>query len=91
MPNSNREVAKPGYAVAGAEVYSDKYVDGVKLIYAKQKADGTLDLNYSYTGALLGHPGPNTKVLAKDGRKVLGIHLRQGAILDGLALVVEKK
>jgi len=119
MPASKREVSKKGYAVAGAEVFAGKYVDGVKLIYAKLKTDAekgdwtsaapsnslkiggagkvqspfstALDLKDSYTGSLLGYKGPTSQILVKDGRKVLGIYLRQGAILDGLAFVAEKK
>jgi hypothetical protein len=91
IPGGKREVAKKGYAVAGAEVHSTKNVDGIKLIYAKVQADGSLDLKDSYTGALLGYKGATSQVLAKDGRKVLGINLRQGAVVDGLALVAEKK
>ena len=91
LGQSKREFAKKGYAVAGAEVYTGKNVDGVKLIYAKVKTDGSLDLKDSYQGALLGYKGATSHVLAKDGRKVLGIVLRQGAVLDGFGLVTEKK
>ena len=91
IPGGGREVAKKGYAVAGAEVFAGKNVDGVKLIYAKTRADGSLDLKDSYSGVLIGYKGPTAKILGNDGRKVLGIHMRQGAVLDGLALVAEKK
>ncbi|MCI0683737.1 MAG: hypothetical protein L0Y71_16650 [Gemmataceae bacterium] len=67
------------------------HIDGIKLTYAKIKVDGSLDLKDSYTGALLGYKGATSHVLAKDGRKVLGIRLRQGAVVDGFALVTEKK
>jgi len=87
-----REIAKEGYAVAGAEVHLGNNIDGIKLIYAKIKADGSLDVKDSYTGALLGYKGAKSQqVLANDGRKVLGIHIRQGAVVDALALVVQKK
>ena len=86
-----REIAKDGYAVAGAEVHLGKEIDGIKLIYAKVKSDGSLDLKDSYSGALLGYKGPKSEVLANDGRKVLGIRFRQGAVVDALALFMEKK
>jgi hypothetical protein len=86
-----REIAKDGYAVAGAEVHLTKEIDGIKLIYAKVKSDGSLDLKDSYSGALIGYKGRKSEVLANDGRKVLGIYLRRGAVVDALTLVVEKK
>jgi hypothetical protein len=52
---------------------------------------GAASLKDKYTGGLLGYEDPSAQMRAKDGCKVLGIHMRQEAIIDGLALVTEKK
>ena len=87
-----RLVARKGYAVAGAEVNNDKYVCGIRLTFAKVKADGSLDLKDKYTSDWIGDKptGEPTK-LGNDGRRVLGIHFQMGAIIDRLSLVLEEE
>jgi hypothetical protein len=91
QPKSNtaRSMARKGYAVAGAEVNADKYVYGIRLLFRRVKSDGTLDAKDAYAGDWIGVPstGEATK-LVNDGRRILGIHLQQGAIVDRFALVV---
>jgi hypothetical protein len=85
-----RELAKEGYAVGGMNVKAGKFVYAVQLIYMKLKPDGTLDPKDTYTTEWLG-PESTGKVikLGGDGKRVIGINCRSGAILDGLALVME--
>ncbi|MDB5311323.1 MAG: hypothetical protein JWO38_5525 [Gemmataceae bacterium] len=85
-----RSIARKGYAVAGAEVNMDKYVCGIRLLFRRVKPDGTLDAMDAYAGDWIGTPptGEATK-LVNDGRRVLGIHFQQGAIVDRFSLVVE--
>ena len=85
-----RSVARKGYAVAGAEVNFDKYVCGIRLLFRRVKPDGTLDTKDAYAGDWIGAPpsGEATK-LVNDGRRVLGIHIQQGAIIDRFSLVAE--
>jgi hypothetical protein len=86
-----RSIAKKGYAVAGAEVNMDKYVCGIRLHFQRVKADGTFEAKDAYAGEWLGVPpaeGKATK-LVNDGRRVLGIHIQRGAIVDRFALVAE--
>jgi hypothetical protein len=86
-----RSIAKKGYAVAGAELNLDKYVCGIRLLFQRVKADGSFDPKDAYAGAWIGVPpakGEPTK-LVNDGRRVLGIHLQRGAIVDRFALVAE--
>ena len=78
------DVARPEWAL------NETAVEGTAGTL-RLRTDGSLDLKDTYSGGLLGYKGPTSQILVKDGRKVLGIHLRQGAILDGLALVAEKK
>ena len=88
-----RVIAKDGYAVGGMNVKSAKFVDAVQLIFMRLKADGSLDQTDRYTSDWLGEAAPTVKTtkLAGTGRRVLGIHCRNGAILDGVALVLDKQ
>lgn len=87
-----RSIAKKGYAVAGAEVNMDKYVCGIRLHFQRIKADGTFDTKDAYASEWLGVPptGQTTK-LVNDGRRVIGIHIQRGAIVDRFSLVTEEK
>jgi predicted Zn finger-like uncharacterized protein len=90
-PVSSRAIARPGYAVAGAEVHTGKYVDAIRLLFRRVKADGTLDATDAYASEWIGDPSAGeAKTLANDGRRVLGVNLQQGAVLDRFALVVSK-
>jgi hypothetical protein len=88
--HSARSIARKGYAVAGAEVNMDKYVCGIRLLFRRVKPDGTFDAKDAYAGEWIGVPptGEATKIV-NDGRRVLGIHIQQGAIVDRFALVAE--
>jgi hypothetical protein len=90
-PACLRVLAKEGYAVGGAKVRSKRFVDAVQLVFMRVKPDGRLDPADSYTSEWFGDAGDQPlKTLAGDGTRVNGIHCRQGAILNGLALVVDK-
>jgi hypothetical protein len=85
-----RSVARTGYAVAGAEVNADKYLNGIRLLFRRVKPDGTLDEKDAYAGEWIGvAPAGKAATLANDGRRVLGIRIQRGAIVDRFALVVE--
>jgi hypothetical protein len=88
--HSARSVARKGYAVAGAEVNTDKYVYGIRLLFRRVKPDGTLDAKDAYAGDWIGAaPSGEATKLVNDGRRVVGIHIQQGAIVDRFALVAE--
>jgi hypothetical protein len=90
-PGMSRVLAKEGYAIGGLKVRSKKYVDAVQVVFFRVKADGKLDPADSYTSDWCGEAADQPlKTLAGDGTRVIGLVCRQGAILDGLALVVEK-
>jgi hypothetical protein len=82
-------MAKEGYAVAGAEIHIGRFITGIKLIFNRLNEDGTLDPQDAYTGELLGYEGQMTK-LGDTGRPVIGIHIRQGAITNAMALVMRE-
>ena len=90
--HTSRSIAKKGYAVAGAEVNMDKYVCGIRIHFQRIKADGTFDTKDAYASEWLGVPpkGQTTK-LVNDGRRVMGIHIQRGAIVDRFSLVAEGK
>jgi RNA polymerase sigma factor (sigma-70 family) len=86
-----RSIARKGYAVAGAEVNVDKVVCGIRLLFQRVRADGTFDAKDAYAGQWIGSPplnGTATK-LVDDGRRVMGIHVHMGAIVDRFALVAD--
>ena len=88
---TTRVMAREGYAVGAAKVRSKRYVDAVQLVFMRGKPDGRLDPADSYTSDWFGTQGEQeAKTLAGDGTPVIGIHCRQGAILDALALVLRK-
>jgi hypothetical protein len=87
-----RVIAKKGYAVAGAELNLNKYVCGIRLHFAKVKADGTLDMKETYSADWIGEkPTGEAMKLGNDGRRVLGILMQQGAIVDRFSLVMESE
>jgi hypothetical protein len=76
--------------VGAANVKAGKYVDAIQLIFMKLRADGKLDPKDQYAGEWIGFPDNGNEVkLGGDGRRVIGIDCRQGAIIDGVALVME--
>lgn len=84
-------VAKDGYAVGGMNVQSKNDVDAVQLVFMKLGSDGKLDPADRYESDWVGYPtGGASKSLGGDGRRVIGLNCRQGAILDGVALVLDK-
>ena len=87
-----RVLAKEGYAVGGMAVKSKTFVTAIKITFMKLTPDGKLDTKDSYTSPWVGpeETGTTETALGGDGKKVLGICLYKGAIVDGMALVMEK-
>lgn len=87
----SRVLARPGYAVAGAEVHTGKLVYAIRLLFRHVKPDGNLDAADAYAGEWIGTPPPGqAEMFVNDGRRVMGISLQQGAVVDRFALVVGK-
>jgi serine/threonine protein kinase len=89
----SRELARPGYAVAGAEVYFERelYVYAIRLLFRRVKPDGSLDAADAYAGEWIGTPRAGApRTLANDGHRVIGIRLQHGLVIDRFALVVAK-
>ena len=66
-----------------------RYVNAVRVTFMKLGADGKLDPKDSYTSDWLGADKVEGKEvrLGGDGRTVIGLNCRQGAILNAVALV----
>jgi hypothetical protein len=89
----SRELARPGYAVAGAEVNFDKdgIVFGIRLLFRRVKTDNNLDAADAYAGQWIGTPPTGAPtVLANDGRRVMGMSSQNGAVVDRFALVIAR-
>lgn len=90
-PGSSRATARAGFAVGGINVKTGKYVSAIQLVYMKLKTDGSLDAKDSYSSDWLGAEAKDAKEtkLGQTGKRVMGIKNQQGAVLNGLALVME--
>lgn len=86
-----RFLAKPGYAVGAVAVKTKTFVNSVRITFMKLNANGTLDPKDSYTTPWFGPEvsGAKETQLGGDGRKVIGVHLDQGGVLNALGLVLE--
>ena len=59
------------------------------MTFQKIKTDGTLDPADSYTSELIGNAGEGQPLkLGGANRPVIGLHIRHGAVIDAVALVV---
>jgi hypothetical protein len=85
------EKAREGYAVGAAKVRTFNYVNAIRLTYMRIMDDGRLDPDDSYKGDWLGFRGGKEFEISGDGDPIIGIHVRQGAVLDAVALVVDRK
>ncbi len=80
---------REGYVVGGLLVDASQYVNAIKVIFVRRNGN-ELDVNDSYESDWLGTPrGDEPKKLAGDGQSVLGLHCKQGLVLDGIGLVVK--
>jgi hypothetical protein len=88
-----RITAKEGYAVSGAEVQVRNNVDAIKLHFRRIKPDGSLDPADSYESPWFGATDPTARIvtLGDTGARVLGFSSRAGAVIDGFALVLERR
>jgi hypothetical protein len=80
--------ARDGYALGAIHVSVSEFVDGVTLKFMKLKEDGSLDRNDTYRSEPIGAMSENPKVISGDGRRVVGIHGRGGAVMDAVGLVL---
>lgn len=89
---SDRVLAPEGYAVGAMEVHAQRYVNALKVVYMKIKPDGTLDSSDSQASEWIGYPGSGAPItLGGDGRRAIGLNIRQFGVVDGVALIMQKK
>ena len=89
---SKRVMAKDGYAVGGVVINTRVFVNAFKLICMRVKADGSLDPTDTYETGWEGTRTDDGKdvTLSGDGRKVIGIVVRKGGVLNSLGLIYAK-
>ena len=87
---SQQVIAKEGYVVGGLEFDATDLVHAVRVVFVRQKADGSLDPADRYTSDWLGTPSGNSpQTLSSGTARVTGIYGRKGAVIDAVGLVVE--
>lgn len=87
-----RVVAREGYVVGGVQVVSGDLVNAVRIIFVREQTDGALDKTDNYLSDWIGEPGGATPKALGDGQKrVIGVCGRRGAVLNALALVLDKE
>jgi hypothetical protein len=89
---AQRLLAKPGYAVGALTVRTKRYVNAVQVTFMKLGPDGKLDPKDKYTSDWFGATEVKGKEvnLGGDGRAVVGLSCKQGAILNAVALVMDR-
>lgn len=89
LPNSDRVMAKPGYAVGGLLLDAPEFVNAYAVVFMRVAADGKLDPADSYTSDWIGPKSDKTpQPLNGQGKAVIGVHGRAGAILNAVGLVL---
>jgi hypothetical protein len=88
----DKVVAREGYVVGGLQVVSDDLVNAVRIIFVREQTDGELDKTDNYLSAWIGDPGDATPKPLGDGRtRIIGVCGRRGAVLNAVALVLDKE
>ena len=83
--------AKEGYVVSGLRIEAPEFVSAYAVEFARQNADGTLDPDDHYTSEWIGRRAEGTEMqtLGGEGRALLGVYGRAGAVLNAVGLIVE--
>lgn len=91
MPGVKQQVAKPGYALGGLVVKATKFTHAFQAVYMKLRPNGTLDPKDRYTSDWLGNvdaAGAKEVKIGGDGRTVIGMTIKGGAVVNALSLVM---
>jgi hypothetical protein len=84
-------VAREGYAVGAVKIQTINYVNAIQLVFMRVKDNGQLDPDDKYQSDWIGFRGRGkTYTLSGEGKPIIGLHARQGIVVDALALVVDK-
>jgi hypothetical protein len=84
---ANRAVARRGYAVGAANVLLQESIQALQLVFMRIRDEGNLDPDDSYTSDWLGDRTGHV-TLTGNGARVVGIQVRQGLIVNAMALVL---
>lgn len=86
-PNESVIITRPGYALGAVEIHAPEFVDGLRLVFMKQNADGSLDVNDSYKSDWIGISTADPVLLEHGGAPIVGFHGKGAAVLDALGVV----
>lgn len=87
-PNDRVVVANSGYVLGAVEIHApDKFVDGLRLVFVKQTAEGGLDFDDSYKSDWIGADAVDPVRLDQNGSPIIGFHGRGGAVVDALGVI----
>ncbi|UCG48724.1 MAG: hypothetical protein JSU94_02895 [Phycisphaerales bacterium] len=87
----NTILAKEGYALGAIHVRAGEFVDAITLEFMKLNDGASLQLSDSYKADTIGSATSGTaKTITSDGRLIVGLHGRRGAMIDAIGLVVRK-
>lgn len=92
QPNlgGTRVIAKQGLVLAGVEVQSKTFVTAIRLLYRNPASTDAGTTTSEWFGFPDAEAEKKMQKLAGKGEKVIGIHMKKGAILNGLALVTKE-
>ncbi len=83
--------AREGYALGAIQVDGTRYVNAVRAAFMKLEGDG-LNTKDRHLTQWIGTPtGGKPKSIFSTGARVLGLHGKRGAVVDGVGLVFEVK
>jgi hypothetical protein len=84
-------LGREGYAVGGVQVVASDLVNAVRVVFARQQAEGALDTSDIYFSEWVGDPGDKKPTfLGEAGTRVIGVCGRHGAVVNALALIVDR-
>jgi hypothetical protein len=86
----NTIVAREGYALGAIHVTTSEFVDGITLEFMRLNDEVSLLVSDSYKADPIGEMAGTTKVITSDGKLVIGLHGRGGAVMDSIGLVIRQ-
>ncbi|MFO0938219.1 MAG: hypothetical protein U0798_17070 [Gemmataceae bacterium] len=85
-----RIMAKKGQIVCGFEVQTKVFVTAIRLITREENGTGDKTDKTEWFGFPNAEAEKNATTLGGKGETVIGVHMKRGAILNGIALVIKE-
>jgi hypothetical protein len=88
----NSLLAREGYVVGRIHVVGDRFVNAIRVEFVRKNSDGSLDSRDSYLSQWIGDPQNKKPTVLGDGQTpVIGVCGRRGAIVNAIALVLDRR